>query len=284
MLFERAAVIGVGLIGGSLAAASRRIGSIAEVVGVGRTQANLDTALENDLVDRVTTNISEIGDVDLVVLAVPVRSTGNVVESLAPHLREGTVVTDVGSVKESVVIEASAALPPGCHFVGAHPIAGSEQTGAAAARADLFRGQLCVVTPSSSVPSKITESVAELWRLTGARVVQMPPAEHDRALAWTSHVVHVVAYALAASLDEGGDGVLDFAGPGLVDATRMAGGSVPMWRDIFIANRSAVLASLDGFSGVLAELRAAIDAGDDDRVDALLQRGLDIRRKLERKR
>ncbi len=280
LLIERAAVVGVGLIGGSLALAARQAGLIGEIVGVGRGQANLDVALERGCIDRSTTEVAEIGPVDLVVLAVPVRSTGAIVDSLAPHLQPGTILTDAGSVKGSVVAEVEAVLPPHCSFVGAHPIAGSEQTGAAAARADLFRDALCVVTPSASTSEQARDAVVAMWRGVGARVRVMDSAAHDRALAWTSHLGHALSYALARAIDEAGGDTLSFAGPSLRDWTRLAGGSTAMWRDIFLANDAALLAVLDEYAARLDELRALVEAGDAAALDAWLDGGSAVRRKL----
>lgn len=282
MRFERVAVIGVGLIGGSLALAGRRVGLIGEVVGVGRSASNLEDARDRGIADRTTSDLAEIGPVDLAVIAVPVRSTASVATALAPHLRPGTVVTDVGSVKEWVVDAAAAALPAECPFVGAHPIAGSEQTGARAARADLFEDSVCVVTPVADTPPAARDAVVELWQGVGARVREMSPVEHDRALAWTSHLGHVLSYALARAIGEApGDDVLALAGPSLRELTRLAGGSAPMWRDIFLTNDRAVLDAVDAFDAALAELRGAVARGDAAAIDALLERGLATRRRLE---
>lgn len=281
MLFERVAVVGVGLIGGSLALAARRAGLIGEVVGVGRSSANLQDAIDLGIADRVTSDPTAIGPVDLVVLAVPVRSTPEVARTLAPVLAPGTVVTDVGSVKEWVVAQTQAELPAQVSFVGAHPIAGSERTGARAARADLFEHAVCVITPVDTTPVPAREAVAALWRGVGARVREMAPAEHDRALAWTSHLGHVLSYALSRSVGEAGGDLPSLGGPSLRDLTRLAGGSAPMWRDIFLSNDRAVLAAIDGFAAALADLRQAIDRGDDTALDALLELGTAARRRIE---
>jgi prephenate dehydrogenase len=282
LLFERVAVIGVGLIGGSLALAGRRAGLIGEVIGVGRSAANLEDARDRGIADRTTSDLAEIGPVDLAVIAVPVRTSAAIARDLAPHLRPGTVVTDVGSVKQWVIDAAAAALPATCPFVGAHPIAGSEQTGARAARVDLFEDSVCVVTPVPETPPAARDAVVELWQGVGARVREMTPAEHDRALAWTSHLGHVLSYSLARAVGaaDGGD-ILALAGPSLRELTRLAGGSAPMWRDIFLTNDRAVLAAADAFAAALAELRAAIESGDEATVDALLDLGLATRRRLE---
>jgi prephenate dehydrogenase len=279
-LFDRAAVVGVGLIGGSLALAARRAGLIGEVVGLGRGEANLKTALERGLVDRVTTDPSALGPVDLVVLAVPVLSTPAVAESLVPHLAPGTVVTDVGSVKGWIVDRLDALLPADRPFVGAHPIAGGERSGAAVAEEDLFEGAPCVITPTERTDRAALERVAALWAGVGARVERMSAAEHDRALGWTSHLVHALAYTLAAGIDGSGSRSFDLAGPSLREATRVAASSPELWRDIFLGNAAAVDESIRRFGADLEALRSAIAAGDGAEIARLLGRGVAARARL----
>ncbi len=288
MLFDRAAVIGVGLIGGSLAVAARRRRLIREVVGVGRTEANLETARKRGLVDSTTSDLANIGPVDLIVLAIPVRSCAAVVRAMAGQLVPGTIVTDTGSTKQSVVEEIEDALPDGCVFVGAHPIAGSEQAGAAAAREDLFDDSVCVVTPTDTTPRAAVDAIAGLWRGVGARVREMSPSDHDRVLAWTSHLGHLLTNGLTRALGDAArregagnaGGLLDFAGPSLRDITRLAGGSVAMWRDIFLANGAALVEGIDDFSEALRDLRDAIERGDEKQLEALLEIGLATRKQI----
>lgn len=277
MPFERAAIVGVGLIGGSLALAARAAGLIGEVVGLGRSAANLDVARQRGIIDRAVQDPAAIGPVDLVVLAVPVRSTARMAAALLPHLRPGTVVTDVGSVKGEVVAQCEAALPTDRPFVGGHPIAGSERAGAAAADAGLFRGAPCVLTPTARTDATALAAVRALWEGVGARVSEMTPAAHDRALAWVSHLPHVVAYALVGAL-AGADGQLAaLAGGSWRDATRVAASPAELWRDIFLANREAVLAATDAFGAEVARLRAALAAGDEPALLALLERAVAAR-------
>jgi len=275
--FERAAIVGVGLIGGSLALAARAAGLIGEVFGLGRSAANLDVARQRGIIDHAVQDPAAIGPVDLVVLAVPVRSTARMAAALLPHLRPGTVVTDVGSVKGEVVAQCEAALPADRPFVGGHPIAGSERAGAAAADAGLFRGAPCVLTPTARTDATALAAVRALWEGVGARVSEMTPAAHDRALAWVSHLPHVVAYALVGAL-AGADGQLAaLAGGSWRDATRVAASPAELWRDIFLANREAVLAATDAFGAEVARLRAALAAGDEPALLALLERAVAAR-------
>lgn len=284
MLFERVAIVGVGLIGGSLALAAKAAGLIGEVVGVGRGQANLDIARARGIAERTTRDPAAIGPVDLVVLAVPVRTTAAVARDLLPHLAPGTVVTDVGSVKGEIVDALEALLPADRPFVGAHPIAGSEQSGAAVADPELFRGARCVLTPTPRTDAAALARIEALWRGVGARVEQMTPAAHDRALAWTSHVVHALAYTLAHAIAAADPAHFAFAGPSLREATRTAASPVELWRNIFLANASAVGAALDAFDSELAALRAAIAAGDEAALTRLLEAGQAGRARLDAER
>ena len=284
LLFERAAIVGVGLIGGSLALAARTGGLIGEAVGLGRSEANLATALERGIVDRAARDPAALGPVDLVVLAVPVRSTAAVATALLPHLAPRTVVTDVGSVKGEVVETMEALLPADRPFVGAHPIAGGERAGAAAAAPDLFRGARCILTPTPRTDRAALGRVRSLWEGVGARVEEMPAAAHDRALAWTSHVVHALAYALVRAIDGADPALLGRGGPSLRDATRIAASPAELWRDIFLANAGAVSGAIGEVADELARLRAAVEAGDPAALEALLAAAVAAKRRAEGER
>lgn len=279
MRFERMTVAGVGLIGGSLALAARAAGVVGEIVGLGRGAANLRTALERGIVDRYSHDPAEAArDADLLVLAVPVRACAAVAAECGPALRPGAVVTDVGSVKAHVVAAVEAALAPGPAFVGAHPIAGTEGSGAAAATAELFRGSRCVLTPGARSTPAAVARIRALWEAVGMRVETMLPERHDAVLAWTSHLPHVLAFsAVTAILDK--DATLErWGGPSLRDVTRVAASLPETWTDIFLCNAAAVEAAIAGFEGAVAELRAAVAAQDATRVTAILTRAQAARR------
>lgn len=280
-LFERVAIVGVGLIGGSLALAGRQAGLIGQVIGVGRSEENLAVARQRGIVDRSTRDVADIGPVDLVVLAMPLRSTETVARALLPHLRPGTVVTDVGSVKGPVVAAMEALLPPDRPFVGAHPIAGTEHSGAAAADAGLFRGSRCVLTPTPRTDERALARVEELWRGTGARVERMAPARHDQTLAWTSHLVHAIAYSLALAIEKRDPELFAFAGPSLRDATRVAASSPEMWRDILLENSGAVGDVIREFADGLERFREAVAGCDEAELESLLRAGRAARKRLE---
>ncbi len=279
-LFERVTIAGVGLIGGSLALAARAAGLIGEVTGYGRSEANLVTALHRGIIDRYALNaLDAVRGADLLLLAVPVRAIPTLARACAPALRPGALVSDAGRVKESVVREVEAVLPAGVQFVGAHPIAGTEESGAAAAFAELFHGHRCIITPGRSAAPEAVRKVRALWEGVGMRVDEMDAARHDRVLAWVSHLPHALAFsAVSAVLDA--DGALqEFAGSSFRDLTRVAGSSTEMWRDIFLANAPHIDAALATFGAALAELRQAIVDGDAPKLEALLARARDAQRR-----
>ena len=265
-MIERLAIIGVGLIGGSLARALREAGAVRSVVGIGRSRANLDEALSLGICDEVTQDACNgVEGADLVFISVPVCAISAVVAEIAPALAPGCIVTDGGSVKEAIVRECETLIPTGCHFVGGHPIAGTEHSGAAASFATLYRGKRCILTPTERTNPAAMAKVEHLWRLTGADVCYMEPGHHDRIFAEISHLPHMAAYALVHAVgtaDVEGENVLSFTAGGFRDFTRIASSDPVMWRDIALMNREALLASVDGFSASLAELRRRIDLGD----------------------
>jgi prephenate dehydrogenase len=266
IVINRLAIIGVGLIGGSLARALREAGAVKTVVGIGRSLPNLEEALSLGICDEITRNAAEgVQGADMVFISVPVCAIPAVVAEIAPFLAPGCIVTDGGSVKTAIVRECEALMPSGCRFVGGHPIAGTEHSGAAASFATLYRGKRCILTPTASTDPAALETVASLWRLTGADVCSMEPGHHDRIFAEISHLPHMAAYALVHAVgtaDVEGENVLSYTAGGFRDFTRIASSDPVMWRDIAMMNRSALLASIDGFSASLAELRRRIDSSD----------------------
>lgn len=273
LLFERVTIAGVGLIGGSLALAARAAGLIGEVVGYGRTAANLDTALRRGIIDRASHDpVDAARDADLLLLAVPVQTMAGVARTCAPALRADAVVSDVGSVKESVIRSVEPVLPSGLAFVGAHPIAGTEQSGAAAARADLFRGSRCVLTPSARSTPAALEKIRALWEGAGMQVMTMTAAQHDDMLAWVSHLPHAIAFSAVTALLQADAGAPQLAGPSFRGLTRVAASSAEMWADIFVANATPLDAAMTRFAGTLDELRRAIAARDPAALRAWLER------------
>lgn len=267
-MFQKVVIIGVGLIGGSLGLALKGRGLAAEVVGVGRSQENLAVALEYGAIDRVDQPAGALPGADLVVLATPVGTVRQVLAHCRPHFTASTLVTDVGSTKAAVVAAAAELLPPETAFVGGHPMAGSEVTGAAGADPYLFENAYYILTPTEATPGWALERATALARGVGAIVTTMSPQEHDAAVAAVSHLPHLVAAALvnAVAGRPGADGILHLSAGGFKDTTRIAAGSPVMWRDIFLSNRDALLDLLGSFRSSLGQLEQAVAAGDGEAV------------------
>ena len=287
-LFERMVVAGVGLIGGSLGLAARARGLVGETVGYGRGEENLRVAAARGAIDRYHRSPAEAArGADLVVVAVPVRSLGAVTAELLPHAAPDAVVIDVGSVKASVVRAVEPIVRPPAAFVGCHPIAGTEQSGAANAFPELFEGQLCVVTPTPNTDAAAVARVRKLWEGVGMRVEEMTAEAHDRLLALVSHLPHVAAFALVAAIEaervEGRD-PLAYSGGGLRDTTRIAASHPEMWRDIFLDNRGEVLRAIDGLEASLARLRTMIDGEDARALETEIARIRTARARLKDRR
>jgi prephenate dehydrogenase len=279
-LFERVTIAGVGLIGGSLALAARAAGLIGEVVGYGRNEANLLTAQRRGIIDRYSRlPLDAARDADLLLLAVPVGAIAAVARACAPALRPGAVVSDVGSVKEPVVRAAEAALPPGVSFVGAHPIAGTEESGAAAAFPELFRGSRCILTPGARATPAAVERIRALWAGVGMQVDEMDAARHDQILAWVSHLPHALAFSAVAALVDADPALERFVGPSWRDLTRVAASSPEMWRDIFLANAERLDAVIARFAAALEELRRCIANGEAEPLRERLARAQAARRR-----
>jgi len=264
VIVDTLAIVGAGLIGGSFALALKQAGAVREVLGVGRNPARLTVARELGLIDRAV-DWPQAGEADCILLALPVGETEAVLRQLAPHLKPGAIVTDAGSTKANVVAAARVALGERfVDFVPGHPIAGSEQSGPGAARADLYRGKRVVLTPQADTRADAVATVRALWEAAGAQVETLDPMQHDRIFAAVSHLPHLAAYALVDDLARRADGdtFFRFAASGFRDFTRIAGSSPEMWRDIALANRAAVLAELDAYLEALQMLRQSI-AGED---------------------
>ncbi len=272
-LFERVTIAGVGLIGGSLALAARAAGLIGEVVGYGRTEANLLVAQRRGIVDRFSRDAADAArDTDLLVLAVPVNAMAAVVQACAPVLRPGSIVTDVGSVKAPVLEQVEAVLPPEVAFVGAHPIAGTEHSGAAAAFPELFRGSRCILTPGARAPAAAVAKLRALWEGVGMRVDEMDALRHDQVLAWVSHLPHALAFSAVNALLDTDAAFAQFAGSSFRDLTRVAASSTEMWSDIFLTNAAQVDRAVTAFIAELEGLRRAILDGDARQLRQRLER------------
>ncbi len=276
------AVVGTGLIGGSFAAALRRVGQVGRVLGVGRNPASLQRARDLGLIDESVDLVQAAARADLIFLATPVGAMAQALQTLAPLLRSGTLLTDAGSTKSDVARMAQDILGERCgQFIPGHPIAGSEMTGPEAADPLLYHGRKVVLTPFEDTPGAVQHRLIRIWEACGARVLLMDPAAHDRALAAVSHVPHFLAAAYMAGIIHADDADvrLNLAGTGFRDFTRIAAGSPEVWRDIFLSNRAAVLQELDAFGQMLQTLRTTLE-GDPDpaALEVLLEQAAMARR------
>lgn len=280
-------VIGVGLIGGSFALALKRAGKVARVIGVGRSAANLQRAVELGVIDTASHSAAEaVCHADIVLVATPVGQMGRVFAEIAPHLPAHCVVTDGGSTKSDVVALLRQHLPAHLtHCVPAHPIAGSDLSGAAAAQYGLYDNRRIVVTPLPETDPAAADLVRELWQACGARVYQMSAAEHDAVFATVSHLPHLLAFAYVDAIVGKADAerCFDFAATGFRDFTRIAGSHPEMWRDIALANRDALLVELDTFQRTLDALRAELSAGDAAAMTTRFERARSARQAWQQK-
>lgn len=250
------AIVGVGLIGGSVGQAVRSRALAERVVGVGRDSGRLEEARRLGAIDAGTTDLARgVGEAEVVVIGTPVSRIARDVREAAGHAPTDALITDAGSTKQRIVAEVEADPRALGMFVGAHPIAGSERNGAAHARADLFQGRACVLTPTEKTPADRLERARAFWEAVGCRVNLMDPAEHDQALAWTSHLPHIIAAALAGAIPAD---TLGLAAGAYRDGTRVAGADADLWTAIFLENRMPLIEALDGFEAQLANFRRAI--------------------------
>ncbi|MBN8969898.1 MAG: prephenate/arogenate dehydrogenase family protein [Rhizobiales bacterium] len=282
-LFKRIALIGFGLIGGSIARAARAQGLAGEIVVTARSPATRARVQELGVVDRVVeTNAEAVKDADLVILCIPVGACGPVAADIAPHLKAGAIVSDVGSVKSMVVREMGPHLPDNVHFIPAHPVAGTEHSGPDSGFAELFINRWCILTPPPGTDPAAVEKLATFWRAIGANVEIMAAEHHDLVLAVTSHLPHLIAYTIVGTADELEDvtqaEVLKFSAGGFRDFTRIAASDPTMWRDIFLANKDAVLEMLGAFQEDLSKLTRAIRRGDGEALFDHFKRTRAIRR------
>ena len=281
--FERIALIGIGLIGSSLARVVRRDGLADHIAVCARTHATLDKARALGLADTTTTDPRACVDgADLVVLCTPLGTYGEIARAIAPGLRPGAIVTDVGSAKECVIADVGPQLPEGVHFVPGHPIAGTEHSGPEAGFAELFRGRYCLLTPPPGADAGAVARIEALWRQAGMTVEIMSARHHDRVLAITSHLPHLIAYTIvgtATDLEEQLKAeVIKFSAGGFRDFTRIAASDPVMWRDVFLSNRDAVLEMLARFTEDLTALQRAIRWGERETLQDKFTRTREIRR------
>jgi cyclohexadieny/prephenate dehydrogenase len=283
VLYERVALIGLGLIGSSLAHVIRREKLARHVAGHAKSEATRKTAKGIAFADSIHETAAEaVKDADLVILATPVGAYGAVAQEIAPHLKPGVTVTDVGSVKGAVVRDVGPFMPKTAHFIPGHPVAGTEQSGPESGFADLFLNRWCILTPLPDGDPAAVGRLEKFWRACGSNVEKMTPEHHDVVLAITSHLPHLIAYnivATAADIEEVTNSeVIKFSAGGFRDFTRIAASDPTMWRDVFLNNKEAVLETLGRFSEDLSVLQRAIRWGDGETLFNLFSRSREVRR------
>ncbi|MBI3358470.1 MAG: prephenate dehydrogenase/arogenate dehydrogenase family protein [Nitrospirae bacterium] len=287
MLFKQMTIIGVGFIGGSLALAAKRAGVVKTVVGYGKKRGDLHKAASMGAVDRYFLTLPKaVEGADLVVLATPVAAFEQIISAMAPYLKIGAVVTDVGSVKGELVYKMESLLSGRAFFVGGHPMAGSEKSGIQSAFPTLFGKALFILTPTSKTDKKAIEKVAALCKGIGAEVVKIDPIKHDQIMAVVSHLPHLVAYSLMELFFHPRlikSDMLSFAAGGLRDFTRIAESAPNVWHDIFLLNKTAVVEAIDLYQETLEKMKKAIlaaEKGDEDALFKILNNAKSVREKI----
>ncbi len=281
--YNRVALIGLGLIASSMFWAIKRAGIATEVTGYARSSETRDTARKIGLCDHVFDTAAEaVADADLVVLCVPVGAMGAVAAEIAPHLAKGATVSDVGSVKRAVIDAVAPHIPEGVHFIPAHPLAGTEQSGPTSGFAELFDNRWCLIVPDAGADADAIARLAQLWRDMGAHVDEMEPDHHDLVLSVTSHTPHLIAYTMVGVADDlsrvSESEVIKYSATGFRDFTRIAASDPTMWRDVFLSNKDATLEILGRFTEELFALQRAIRKGDGDHLHDYFTRTRAIRR------
>jgi prephenate dehydrogenase len=283
--FNKVTIIGVGLIGGSLARVMKAQKLAAEIHGAGRSRETLEQALKLGVIDRVGQSAADaVENADLVVLAPPVGAFEQLVGEIGPRMKPGAIVTDVGSVKGGLVKMIEHILPAGVHYVPAHPIAGKEKSGVSEATESLFRGARCILTPTDRTDPTALETVRSLWTAAGATVVTMDADVHDHVFAAVSHLPHVAAYAMVCTVAEmtaGTENYISFSGAGFRDFTRIAASSPEMWKDICLMNSSNLVEMIERYQFSLTRIKKAIQRGEGAKVEKFFTLASDVRRGLK---
>jgi prephenate dehydrogenase len=283
--FNNVTIIGVGLIGGSLARVLKSKNLAGRITGVGRTRSTLEQALNLGVIDATAQGFaSAVAGADLVILASPVGTFEKIVREIGPHLKPGAILTDVGSVKGGLVRSIEGALSPGSHYVPAHPIAGRERSGVAESTDRLFQGRLCVLTPTAQTDKKALKAIRDMWKAAGADITVMDAELHDKVFAAVSHLPHMAAFAMmcaVAELNTGTEDYLKFSGAGFRDFTRIAASSPEMWKDIFLMNRDNLVQMMDRYLLSLNQFKEEIMSGDAKQLEKNLAKSSDLRKRME---
>ncbi len=283
--FDTVAIIGLGLIGSSIGHAIRKHGLADRITGCARSEATRDRALELGFIDEAFSDAAgSVADADLIILCSPVGTFGDIAKAISGAMKPGAILSDTGSVKQTVIKDITPHVPDGVHFVPAHPVAGTEHSGPDAGFAELFDERWCIITPPPGTDEAAVDQLEKFWKACGSKVERMDPEHHDIVLAITSHIPHLIAYNIvgtASDLEKVTDSeVIKFAAGGFRDFTRIAASDPVMWRDVFLNNREAVLEVLGRFNEDLAALQKAIRWSDGDALEELFRRTRDIRRSI----
>ena len=284
-IFQRLALLGIGLIGSSIARAARRQNLAGEIVAHAKSARTLDRVTELAIADRIEPDAATaVAGADCVILCAPVGVYADLAATIAPNLKQGAILSDVGSTKQSVIRDVGPLVPPGVHFVPAHPLAGTEHSGPDAGFAELFEGRWCLLTPPPGTDEPSIAKMEIFWRRLGSMVSIMEPAHHDRTLAIVSHLPHLLAFTICGTADdlegETRQEVLQFAATGFRDFTRIAASDPVMWRDVFLNNREALLEMLARFTEDAQAMARAVRWGDAAYIEDKINRGRKIRRSL----
>jgi len=281
--FKRVAVLGVGLIGASTALAMREQKLYGEIIGFGRKEENLARAKERGIIDDYRKSAAAaVEGADLVILATPVGILAGFAGEIGPALMKGSIVTDVGSVKGALVSELESLMPEEVHFIGSHPIAGSDKSGIDDARGNLFTGARCIVTPTARSDRQALEKVVSMWEATGAVVECMDAFRHDEIFALVSHMPHMVAYALVNAVEAVDPGCVTYSGGGFRDTTRIAASSPELWRDIALMNRDNLLRVLAAFRASMSEIERCLEENDGDGIEKEFSRAQKLRMSIDK--
>ncbi len=279
--FNKVSIIGVGLIGASFGLAIKEKGLAGLIYGFGRNEENLKKARERGIIDQYSMEIKEVcSGADLIVLATPVGVFVEMVKRIIPYLKDGSILIDVGSVKGRLVYEIESMMPQGVHYLGTHPIAGSDKSGIDNARAELFKGARCIITPTEKTPEEVSKRVSHLWRELGCQIEFMDPYKHDEIYAAVSHFPHVVAYEIMKTIGDIDSEYIRYAGQGFRDTTRIALSSPELWRDIVIYNKENILKLLDLFSKNLEDIKRRLRENDADAIKEEFARAQELRKRI----
>lgn len=279
--FKTVSIIGVGLIGGSLALALKDKKLVNKIIGYGRNEQRLKEALKLGIIDSYTTFLKEASEAELIVLATPVGLFEKIIIEMLDYLKKGTIIIDVGSVKESIVNTIETMLPIGVSFVGTHPIAGSDKTGFEYANKDLFKKAKVIITPTENTDKSALEKVSKLWQKIGAVVELMSPEQHDKIYALVSHLPHLISFCMVNTVAEMDKNFIKYAGSGFKDTTRIAKSSPEIWRDILMMNDKNILQCLEIFAKNLKEIKKMLSKKDSEGVKTFIEKAKNLRKEID---